>query len=535
MLEALDAYGQLNMSHILEQAADQFGYKTAIKENEVQLSFAELEHMSWHAASAFAAKGVVKGDRVAIWAPNVYEWIVAAIGLELIGGVLVPLNTRWKGSEVADVLNRGEVKLLFTVESFQASPSTEIRYLDLLQGETLETVSEIVLLRGDSESAAQENVIGFGEFLLAGEEADMALVKEAAAGVQADDVMDMLPTSGTTGKPKLVMCAHGQNMRTVATWASTNGLNENDNYLIINPFFHSFGYKAGWLACLITGATIFPVLSFDLDAVLQQIEQDKISMLPGPPTIYQSILAHPDRDKFDLSSLRLAVTGAAPVPVELVNRMRNEMDFEVVVTAYGMTETSGFVSICRPDDPAEIISASSGRAMDGIEVKIVDGEGKELPRGETGEIWVRGYNVMQGYFGNEQATQETITDDGWLKTGDVGEMDEGGYIDITDRIKDMIISGGFNVYPAELENSISSIKGVVQVAIIGVADERMGEVGKAFIVKEQGSELTVEDVAAFCKANMANYKVPRSIEFIDIMPMNASGKILKTELRKLVA
>ncbi len=525
-----EAAGQLTIRDVLERAADEFGYKTAIKEGDLQLSFTELEAMSWQAAAAFSAKNIEKGDRVAIWAPNVYEWIVAAIGLELVGGVLVPLNTRWKGSEVSDVLNRAEVKLLFTVESFQASPSTEIRYLDLLKDETLETISEIILLRGNS---SQEGVNSFEHFLAEGERADSVLVEEAAAKISADDVMDMLPTSGTTGKPKLVMCGHGQNIRTVTTWADTNGLNQDDNYLIINPFFHSFGYKAGWLACLIKGATILPVLSFDLDAVLQQIQDDKVSMLPGPPTIYQSILAHPKRDQYDLSSLRLAVTGAAPVPVELVNRMRNEMDFEVVVTAYGMTETSGFVSICRPDDPAEIISGSSGRAMEGIECKIVDEKGNELARGETGEIWVRGYNVMQGYFGNEQATKDTITDDGWLKTGDVGVMDEGGYIDITDRIKDMIISGGFNVYPAELENTISSIKGVVQVAIIGIPDERMGEVGKAFIVKEQGSDLTVEEVAAYCKANMANYKVPRFIEFIDIMPMNASGKILKTDLRKL--
>lgn len=525
-----EAHGQLTMTHVLERAADEFGYKTAIKENDVSLSFTELEAMAWQSAYAFAAKGIVKGDRVAIWAPNVYEWIIAAIGLELIGGVLVPLNTRWKGSEVSDVLNRADVKMLFTVESFQASPSTEIRYLDLLADEELTSVTEIVLLRGESNA---NNVISFESFLGAGEQADSLLVRETAANVKPDDIMDMLPTSGTTGKPKLVMCGHGQNMRTVATWAATNGLNEDDNYLIINPFFHSFGYKAGWLACLLTGATILPVLSFDLDAVLQQIEDDQVSMLPGPPTIYQSILAHPNRDQYNLSSLRIAVTGAAPVPAELVNRMRNEMDFEVVVTAYGMTETSGFVSICRPDDPAEIISGSSGRAMDGIDVKCVDAEGNEVPRGDTGEIWVRGYNVMQGYFGNDDATRETMSADGWLKTGDVGVMDEGGYIDITDRIKDMIISGGFNVYPAEIENSLSSIKGVMQVAVIGVPDERMGEVGKVFIVLEAGASVTADEVAAYCKANMANYKIPRSVEFIDAMPMNASGKILKTELRAL--
>ena len=282
---------------------------------------------------------------------------------------------------------------------------------------------------------------------------------------------------------------------------------------------------------MIKGAKILPVLTFDLDAVLAQIEADKISMLPGPPTIYQSILAHPNRAKYDLSSLRLAVTGAAPVPVELVNRMRNELKFESVVTAYGLTETCGFVSICRPDDPAEIISGSSGRAMDGIEVKCVDAQGETVPTGEAGEIWVRGYNVMKGYFDNEAATLETMTADGWLKTGDVGTMDENGYIDITDRMKDMYISGGFNVYPAEIENGISALEGVVQVAVIGIPDERMGEVGKAFIVKAAGSDLSEADVIAWCKSNISNYKVPKQVSFLEAMPLNATGKILKTQLR----
>lgn len=516
------------LAQVMAHAAEQYADEIAIKEPNISLTYCELDSLATQAARAFLSRGVEKGDRIAIWAPNVFEWIVTAIGLQTIGAILVPLNTRWKGAEVADVLNRASVKMLFTVESFMASPTTEIRYLDLLEGHALDSVKEIVLLRGNSEKATS-----FEGFLIAGEEREITDVQAAAATINADDTMDMLPTSGTTGKPKLVKCAHGQNLRTVAEWANTNGLNDQDNYLIINPFFHSFGYKAGWLAAIMNGAKILPVLSFDLDAVLQQIQDDKVSMLPGPPTIYQSILAHPKRDQYDLSSLRLAVTGAAPVPVELVNRMRNELNFEVVVTAYGMTETSGFVSICRPDDPAEIISGSSGRAMDGIEVKCVDANGDEVPRGENGEIWVRGYNVMQGYFGDDKATAEAITEDGWLKTGDIGTMDENGYIDITDRIKDMIISGGFNVYPAEIESTLSSLKGVVQAAVIGISDERMGEVGKAFIVKEQGSDLSEGDVMAYCKANLANYKVPRQISIVDSLPMNASGKVLKTELRQL--
>jgi acyl-CoA synthetase (AMP-forming)/AMP-acid ligase II len=474
------------------------------------------------------AAGIEKGDRAAIWAPNISEWIIAAIGLQTAGGVLVPLSTRMKGSEAAFQLNRSRAKILLTVPEFQSGPKSVIRYLDLVADQDLQSVDQKVCLRDSAE-----NAVTWKDFLAKGSTITDEQVADRASQITPDDSMDMLFTSGTTGQPKGVVCAHGQNIRTVTTWADTNGLNDKDNYLIINPFFHSFGYKAGWLAALIKGAKILPVVTFDLDAVLAQIEREKISMLPGPPTIYQSILAHPKRGDYDLSSLRLAVTGAAPVPVELVNRMRNELKFESVVTAYGLTETCGFVSICRPDDAAEIISGSSGRAMDGVEVKCANADGSEVPRGEPGEIWVRGYNVMKGYFENPEATAETITADGWMKTGDVGVMDENGYIDITDRIKDMYICGGFNVYPAEIENGISGIEGVAQVAVVGVPDERMGEVGKVFVVKVAGSQLSADDVIAWCKNNLSNYKVPRMVEFLSEMPLNASGKVLKTELRKM--
>lgn len=518
---------QQTLPQLVQQAADRFGSKLAIKEPHQQFTYQQLNEQRWAAAKAFLASGINKGDRVAIWAPNLAEWIFAALGLQTIGAVLVPLNTRMKGSEAADIINRSGARLLFTVAEFQSSATTVIKYVELLQDEALPDLEAIVLLQGQAN-----NTLAWQDFLAKGASVSQQAVEQAAAAVKFDDVMDMLFTSGTTGKPKGVLCAHGQNIGVVEGWANTVGLRDDDNYLIINPFFHSFGYKAGWLAALVKGATIFPVLSFDLDKVLAQISTDKISMLPGPPTIYQSILAHPARAEFDLSSLRLAVTGAAAVPVELVRKMRSELNFETVVTAYGLTETCGFVSICRPEDDAELIANTSGRAMDGVEVKCVDSEGNEVTRGEPGEIWVRGYNVMQGYFNNQAATEETITADGWLKTGDVGVMNEQGYLRITDRIKDMYISGGFNVYPAEIENGLASIEGVVQSAVIGMSDERMGEVGHAFIVKKAGSDLTEAQVIQWCKSNLANYKIPRKVTFLEAMPLNASGKILKTELRK---
>jgi acyl-CoA synthetase (AMP-forming)/AMP-acid ligase II len=282
---------------------------------------------------------------------------------------------------------------------------------------------------------------------------------------------------------------------------------------------------------LIKGATIVPQPVFDVPAVMQRIPEERITMLPGPPSIYQTILDHPRRAEFDLSSLRLAVTGAAPVSVELVRRMRDDLQFETVVTGYGLTETTGIVTMCRHDDPDETIAHTSGRAIPDVEVRLVDDHGNDVAVGTPGEIWARGYNVMAGYFGNPEATAETINADGWLATGDIAVQDAQGNVRITDRKKDMFIVGGFNAYPAEIENALSSYPGVSQVAVVGVPDHRMGEVGKAYIVPRPGATVVPEEVIAWSRENMANYKAPRFVEIVEALPMNASGKILKVELR----
>ncbi|MBE9537891.1 MAG: AMP-binding protein [Proteobacteria bacterium] len=513
------------LPQVIQQAAANYGDRVAICDGEVELTYAELDAARVESARAFLAAGLEKGDRFAIWAPNIYQWIIAAIGAQSIGAVLVPLNTRLKGAEAAYILQASGAKLLFTVSDF-----LDVSYPVLLQGQELPGLEQIVMLSGEAEGA-----VSWLDFLEAGDSVEAAKVAEIASSLNAEDTLDILFTSGTTGKPKGVITCHGQNIRVFDIWSATVGLRSDDNYLIINPFFHSFGYKAGWLAAFIRGARIIPVKSFDLDAVLAQIEREKISMIPGPPTIYQSLLAHPKRDSYDLSSLRLAVTGAAPVPVQLVDDMRNELGFEVVVTAYGLTETCGVVSICRADDSAERISHSSGRAMDGVEMKCVNLEGGEVEPGAEGEIWCRGYNVMRGYFNNPEETGKAITEDGWLKTGDVGVMDVDGYVRITDRIKDMFIVGGFNCYPAEIENSLCSMPGVARAAVIGVPDSRMGEVAKAFIIASAESALDEAAIIAWSRDNMANYKVPRSVTFVQEFPMNAGGKVLKGDLRALAA
>jgi acyl-CoA synthetase (AMP-forming)/AMP-acid ligase II len=507
---------------LVQASAVRYAEKSAVEDGDIQLSFAGLADAGLQAARAFCAAGVEPGDRVAIWAPNVAEWIVAAIGLQSAGAVLVTLNTRFKGAEAGYVLRKSGARILCTVGDF-----LDVNYVEALRGEDLPDLERMVVLREAAEGATP-----WSEFLAGGGAVSEERARARADAVSPDDLSDLIFTSGTTGRPKGVMTTHGQNLRAFAAWSELVGLREGDRYLIVNPFFHSFGYKAGWLAAIMRGATSIPHAVFDVPAVLDRVGNERISVLPGPPTLYQSILAHPDRAKYDLSCLRLSSTGGAAIPVELIHRMRDELGFETIITAYGLTETCGVVSMCRDDDDPETIANTSGRAIPDVEVRCVDPTGAEVPRGEPGEVAVRGYNVMPGYFDDEEETAKAIDADGWLHTGDIAVMDERGYLRITDRIKDMYIVGGFNCYPAEVENLMFASRQFAQVAVIGIPDERMGEVGMAFAVPAPGAEVTPESVIAWCRENMANYKVPRFVEIVDALPTNASGKVTKFVLRE---
>ncbi len=520
---------------LVQAAAQRFGDRHAIEDGGVVLSFTELAAAGVRAARAFCAAGVSGGDRVAIWAPNIYEWVVAAIGLQSAGAALVPLNTRMKGREVGYILEKSAARILCAVPEFLGT-----RYVDILRGACgdarpdrpvadLPHLEQIVLLR---DTGGVGGTLSWDDFLAAGERVPAEEAARRAAAVKPTDLSDILFTSGTTGNPKGVMTTHAQNLRCFEAWSAIVGLRAGDRYLIVNPFFHGFGYKAGWLSAIMRGATILPQQVFDVPAVLDRIGKERVSVLPGPPTLYQMILAHPDRGRYDLSCLRLAVTGAAAIPVELIRQMRRELTFETIITGYGLTESTGVVSMCRPEDDPETIATTSGRAIPDIEVRCVDARGNEVPRGEPGEVLVRGYNVMQGYFDDATETATAIDAEGWLHTGDIAVMDERGYLRITDRLKDMFIVGGFNCYPAEIENIMHSCRDIRQVAVIGVPDERMGEVGMAFVVPAAGTSPTPDGIIAWCRDNMANYKVPRFVEIVDALPMNAVGKVTKFELRE---
>ncbi|MFM9853366.1 MAG: FadD3 family acyl-CoA ligase [Sphingomonadaceae bacterium] len=524
----------LTIPHLAKAAAARWGDAPALLENGETWSFNQLWAQCQKAASAFLARGIGNGDRIAIWAPNCGDWIVAAVGAMTAGATIVPLNTRLKGREAGDLLRRTRAKMLVTVDEFLG-----INYPALLADEDLPELENILLLRGFVSSCetrffSHEDTnpqrISWDAFLTSSENVSQVRLEAALARLSPEDISDIMFTSGTTGIPKGVLSTHSRIIPQFRTWIENTGLSEGERYLIVNPFFHSFGMKAGWVACLMAGAVIVPMPVFDVKAIVATIERDRIAFLPGAPTIFQALLAEHERQPFDTSSLRGGTTGAAVVPPILIERIRSALGMADIITAYGMTECTNITG-CRRGDPAELIATTCGVAVPGNELRIVDDGGSTLPAGEPGEILVRGIGVMKGYLDDPIATAEAIDAEGWLHTGDVGVLDEAGYLRITDRKKDMYISGGFNVYPAEVEKLLSAHPAVAQVAVIGVPDDRMGEVGKAFIILRPGATATPGDIIDWASDTMANYKAPRAVVFVEALPLNAAGKVMKTELR----
>ena len=491
-----------------------------------RVDFAALATMVDDAARSLLSSGIEAGDRVAVWAPNSLEWIVAALGITTAGGVLVPVNTRFRGAEAAYVLTRSRARALFTVRGF-----LDTDYPALLESADVELpdLEHTILLSGD----AGETSSTWDDFVSGARDLPDAELDARRASIGPDDPSDVVFTSGTTGSPKGVVMTHGQTLRAYLDWCDWADLREGDRYLIANPFFHIFGYKAGCLASLMRGATIVPVPVFDAGVVLELVERERISVLPGPPTIYHSLLDHPDHTSRDISSLRLAVTGAADIPVELIRRVREELPFERIITGYGLTE-AGTVTGSRPDDDFEHIATTVGVPWPGFEVRAVTESGADAPLGEPGEVVVRGETVMRAYLDDPDATAAAIDADGWLHTGDLGTFDAGGYLRIVGRIKDMFIVGGFNAYPAEIENLLLRHPRIAQVAVIGVPDERLGEVPMAFVVLDPGAPVAVSEIIEWARGEMANFKVPRSVELLDALPVNATGKVVKDELRARV-
>ena len=494
----------------LDRIAGELPDHDALVTPDRAITFSRLRDEVRQAAAAMIDLGVNTGDRVGIWSPNTWHWVVACLATHYAGATVVPLNTRYTVTEATDILARTRTPLLVAAGEFLGAD--RVAGLDR---SALPDLRHIVRVPIDVDDGTWDEFVSRG--------VDVSTADARAAAVRPDDVSDVLFTSGTTGRSKGVLCAHRQSLAGSAAWAACGKITSDDRYLCINPFFHNFGYKAGILACLQTGATLIPQLTFDAEQAMRAVAEHRITVLPGPPTIYQTLLDHPARGHYDLSSLRFAVTGAATVPVVLIERMQTELDFDIVLTAYGLTESNGMGTMCRADDDAVTVATTCGRPIADFELRI----------GDLGEVLLRGPNVMLGYLDDQRATTDAIDADGWLHTGDIGKLDTAGNLQITDRLKDMYICGGFNVYPAEIEQVLARLDGVLDCAVIGVPDERLGEVGRAYLVTRPESGLDEKSVIAYTREYLANFKAPRSVRFVDTLPRNAGGKVVKPLLREM--
>ena len=552
---------ELTIPAALGAAAGKFGDAPALAEpGGPRISYHQLLGQTTTVARALIAEGVAPGDRVAIWSPNTDIWVLAAFGALSAGATLVPVSTRFTGPEALDVIIRSGATVLIVADRFLGTDR-----FAALRSAANAAVTEMVRAGAGAENfaaerhpvagplpgqlrlvvrvpmpdatepgppgGAEDGVIGWAELLDRAGAVPASAAEQRAAAVRPGDVSDIFFTSGTTGRSKGAMTAHHQSLAVARAWAECGGLTSTDRYLVVNPFFHTFGYKAGILACLASGATLVPQLVYDAERAMSLVASERITVLPGPPTIYQTILDHPGRDSCDLSSLRLAVTGAATVPVALIERMRRELTFESVLTAYGLTEAV-VATMCRPGDDPKTVATTSGRAAAGFEVRIAGPDGDDAKPGGPGEVLLRGPNLMLGYAGDPEATRAAIDAGGWLHTGDIGRLDTDGYLTITDRLKDMYICGGFNVYPAEVEQALARLDGVAESVVIGVPDDRLGEVGKAYVLTRPGFALDEAAVVAFCRERLASYKVPRLVVFRDDLPRTPAGKPLKRVLRE---
>ncbi|GAA4487974.1 AMP-binding protein [Microbacterium panaciterrae] len=520
---------------LLAEKAEQLAAHPAIVDGKVTISYADLHARVRAVARGYLAQGIVPGDRLGLWAPNRYEFILAMLGAQYIGIAVVPLNTRYTDHEAAEILARSRATGLVLADGFLGkSYSGSLRTAAADHGSDGTVLPGLPHLRTliTLDDDVQAPVISWAAFLADGALVDDQRVTEAAAAVSQDDVMDVLFTSGTTGVPKGVLTAHRQTLAVARAWALGADLVAEDRYAVVNPFFHGFGYKAGMIASLLAGATIYPLAVFTTDALLELIQSARITVLPGVPTIFTSLLDHPHLKDYDLTSLRFSIAGATAAPATLFHDMVNVLGFSRVAQAYGLTECV-VATMSRPGESLEHAAQTTGPAVAGTEIRVVDENGADAGIDVDGEILLRGDCVMLGYFEDQAATDAVIDADGWFHTGDVGQLDEHGCLKVTDRIKDMYIVGGFNVYPAEVENALRRHPAVNESAVIGVDDPRLGTVGRAYVLLLSGVEPRPdgEELEAFCRTQLANFKVPREYVFVEDFPRNAPGKILKSALR----
>jgi fatty-acyl-CoA synthase len=492
-------------------------------------------------ARGLLALGLQPGDRVGIWAPNCVEWCLTQFATARMGAILVNINPAYRVFELDYALNKSGCRALVTAERFKSSaylemlrelaPELEHCEPGRLRAARLPSL-ECVIRTGSERSPGMFNFDAVGEL---GGAAEQGRLESIAAGLAPHDVINIQFTSGTTGKPKGAALTHHNILNNANQVAHGMRFSENDRLCIPVPMYHCFGMVLGKLACVTKGATaVFPADAFEAESVLEAVEAENCTALHGVPTMFIAELEHPQFARFDLSTLRTGIMAGAPCPVEVMKRVISRMHMAEVLIAYGQTECSPVNHMTLADDPLEKRVETVGRAGPHLQVKIVDEDGEIVPIGTPGDICTRGYAVMKGYWEDPERTAETIDADGWLHSGDLGIMDEAGYVTVVGRLKDMIIRGGENIYPREIEEFLYTHPKIQDAKVIGVPDEKYGEEVCAWVQPKEGETLTEDEIRAFCKANIAYFKVPRYIRLVEEFPMTVTGKVQKFKMREIM-
>jgi fatty-acyl-CoA synthase len=529
------------IGELLDETAEKFPTKEAVVyvEQNLRYTYREFQDVCNTVAKGLMGMGVKKGDHIAIWASNKPEWVITQYASAKIGAVLVTVNTSYQSQELEYLLKQSDSTTLLLMEEFKG-----VSYLDIFKDICPEVTDQPPGDLSSSRFPKLKNIVFLGDetqsgmytwhhLLRAGAEISDEALQKIQQSLVPDEVINMQYTSGTTGFPKGVMLTHSNIINNAINVAECQRLTDADKICIPVPFFHCFGCVMGTLAAVATGATMVPLVTFDPLLVLKAVEQEKCTALYGVPTMFIAELNHPQFHDYDLSSLRTGIMAGSTCPTEVMKKVVHEMGAREITIAYGQTEASPVITQTRPDDSIERRVSTVGRALENVEVKIIDPTtGETVPNGIQGELCTRGYLVMKGYYKMEDQTLSAIDGDSWLHTGDLATMDDEGYLQITGRLKDMIIRGGENIYPREIEEFLYTHPKIFDVQIVGVPDEKFGEQVAAFIKVKEGEHLSAEEVKSYCTGKISRFKIPYYVEIVDEYPMTASGKIQKFKLKE---
>ncbi|MCO8150702.1 AMP-binding protein [Bacillus subtilis] len=529
------------IGRLLEQTADAYPDREAVvyPDLNIRYTYDQFDNLCRQTAKGLMRMGIGKGDHVAIWASNIPEWLAVQFATAKIGAVLVTVNTNYQAHELDYLLKQSDAAALIIMDSYRGTSYPDIvssLIPELQEAKPGQLKSERYPFLKTLIYIGNKRLPGMYHWddteILAKTVTDAEL-EERMNSLDKDNVINMQYTSGTTGFPKGVMLTHFNVINNAANIAECMALTSQDRMCIPVPFFHCFGCVLGVLACVSVGAAMIPVQEFDPVTVLKTVEKEKCTALHGVPTMFIAELHHPDFDAYDLSTLRTGIMAGSPCPSEVMKAVIERMGMKDITIAYGQTEASPVITQTRANDSFIRRVETTGRALPHTEVKIVEpGTCQEVQRGMQGELCTRGYHVMKGYYKDKDATRKAINHDGWLFTGDLAVMDEDGYCRITGRLKDMLIRGGENIYPREIEEFLYRHPAVLDVQVVGVPDAKFGEEAAAWIKLKDGKSVSPDELKAYCKGKIARHKIPRYVIFTDDYPMTASGKIQKYKLRE---